>query len=469
MNIRHKDLLIDKDQPFKECKLGREKYATILSQIVSDYKDGFVMAINSEWGTGKTTFIKMWQQHLINKEFETLYFNAWEDDFSENPIVGIMAAFKSLTGEKSNSLLKSLLSLGSKIIKNVAPQVVKFVAEANGVTKVIADLVENSVKGTTEILEEEIKKYNERKKGINEFRKSLEEYISSLESEKPLVFIIDELDRCRPSYAIALLESIKHLFSVPGVVFVLSIDKEQLGHAMRGVYGSEQLNANEYLRRFIDIEYNMPEPNAPEFVSYLYNYFGFDEKIMQHGRPNNNDFRDESISIQKFSLLLFENGNITLRQQEKIMAHARIALSSLNSNQYLLPGLFIYLVFLKNHDSKTYTKIKNKELTTQGLLDSMKDTIPKGIKKNDILNVIYLEALLATTYHNYKYERDISEKLITEENHRLVSIKVKSNFDFAKDQEEFIRLMWSVGNKDFAHMSIKHLIDKIDLLQQVSL
>ena len=61
MKIKHLDLTadIDKDNPFNNCKLDRKKYAEVLTNIVSSYSDGFVLAINNKWGTGKTTFVKM--------------------------------------------------------------------------------------------------------------------------------------------------------------------------------------------------------------------------------------------------------------------------------------------------------------------------------------------------------------------------------------------------------------------------
>ena len=63
MNIKHNDIVIDKDHPFKNDALHREKYSNVLTSIISTYADGFVLAINNEWGTGKTTFVKMWQNN----------------------------------------------------------------------------------------------------------------------------------------------------------------------------------------------------------------------------------------------------------------------------------------------------------------------------------------------------------------------------------------------------------------------
>ena len=75
MNIKHHELEIPSGNPFVNCKLKRNEYAHILTNVIESYPDGFVMAINNKWGTGKTTFIKMWNQHLKDSEYQTIYFN----------------------------------------------------------------------------------------------------------------------------------------------------------------------------------------------------------------------------------------------------------------------------------------------------------------------------------------------------------------------------------------------------------
>lgn len=76
MKIKHSEIEIPTENPFQNCRLERAQYAQVLTEIVKVYADGFVMAINNEWGTGKTTFVKMWQQQLQNNGFNTIYFNA---------------------------------------------------------------------------------------------------------------------------------------------------------------------------------------------------------------------------------------------------------------------------------------------------------------------------------------------------------------------------------------------------------
>lgn len=75
-------------------------------------------------------------------------------------------------------------------------------------------------------------------------------------------------DRCRPLYAIELLERIKHIFGIDGLIFVLSIDKTQLAESIKSQYGN--IDAQTYLRRFIDMEYNLQNPSLDNFCLYLY-------------------------------------------------------------------------------------------------------------------------------------------------------------------------------------------------------
>ena len=84
MKLICKDIEVEivPEAPFKEDKLNREQLAPILTTIADVYSDsGAVLAIDGEWGSGKTTFVMMWRQYLINNGYKTLYFNAWETDF----------------------------------------------------------------------------------------------------------------------------------------------------------------------------------------------------------------------------------------------------------------------------------------------------------------------------------------------------------------------------------------------------
>ena len=110
------DVDIKPGHAFDGCKLNRKKYAEILTQIVSQYNQGCVLAINGEWGTGKTTFVKMWKQYLEDDKFNTLYFNAWENDFISDPLIGFIGEFKELNiDNKLDTELNNVTTNASKI------------------------------------------------------------------------------------------------------------------------------------------------------------------------------------------------------------------------------------------------------------------------------------------------------------------------------------------------------------------
>jgi len=357
MKIKHHEIVPNVENPFAECKLGRGPYAQVLTDIVNTYADGFVLAINNEWGTGKTTFVKMWQQHLKNEGFQTIYFNAWENDFDNNSLVALMSELETLSNAKNEKIFKTVIEKGAVLVKNVAPALLKAVVNKYIDSDIISTAIENTTKASTEILEESIKEYSSKKKTIIEFRKELEKFVKQAENTKPLIFIVDELDRCRPDYAVEVLEQIKHFFSVPGIVFVLSIDKKHLESAVKGFYGSEQIDSNEYLRRFIDLEYSIPAPQIKVFNEYLYKYYGFNEFFSSAERNKFGELRDEAQLLLKIADILFTKSNATLRQQERVFALTRLILCSFNINQYTFSYLLFVLVYLKVMQNDIFQKI----------------------------------------------------------------------------------------------------------------
>ena len=127
-----------------------------------------------------------------------------------------------------------------------------------------SDLID-SVRGQ---VAESIKKYQEDKQIVERFKKLLAQVVAGLADNKPFVIFIDELDRCRPPYAIELLERVKHLFGVRGLIFVLSIDKEQLGESIKSQYGD--IDTERYFRRFFDLTYMLRNSSVEDFCAGLY-------------------------------------------------------------------------------------------------------------------------------------------------------------------------------------------------------
>jgi nucleoside-triphosphatase THEP1 len=465
MKIKHHEIIPNYNNPFSECKLGRESYARVLTDIVNTYADGFVLAINNEWGTGKTTFVKMWRQQLKNEGFQTIYFNAWENDFDNNPLVALMSELESLSNYTNREDFKSVIEKGAILVKNIAPilaksLIKKYVVNIDDIT---LNVVENATKASTEILEEEIKEYTSKKKTIIEFRTELEKYVKQGNNAQPLIFIIDELDRCRPNYSVEVLEQIKHFFSVSGIVFVLSFDKKQLGAAIKGFYGSETLNSNEYLRRFIDLEYSIPKPDENLYSNYLYEYFGFKQVFEATGRFNNQSFKADSTNFLRTSLLLFSFNNTTLRQQEKIFGQMRFVLNSFKYNENYYASIILVLIYLKNLKSDIYNSIINKSFSIQALIDEIGKLFPVTDAK---FNLVYFLAEFIHLYNNSLPNRDNKPLYTRNENGITTNLKSPFSSENSGFRNEILSECLEMVKCDI-FINLDNLINKVNLTKSI--
>ena len=259
---------------FDNCKLNRKEYGEFLASYIIGEKDGFVLNLNGEWGTGKTEFLKRFYSHLLVQGHPTIYIDAWESDFSKDPLTVVSSELMTQLEKLNDNIgtdsgqLKSFLGKalkGSLIGLGRLASAKLFNDGDYGADAVSALLEENSVSFTEQLSEQ----YTEQIEAIRTIREQLTQLAEVLESnygaQLPVVVLVDELDRCRPTYAIEMLEVIKHFFNTPKFVFVVATDTDQLSHSVKAVYGND-FNANQYLKRFFDRKAAL---SVPDIMSYL--------------------------------------------------------------------------------------------------------------------------------------------------------------------------------------------------------
>ncbi len=469
MNIKHNEIDIPEKDPFSSCKLGRKKYADVLSNIVNSYSFGFVLAINNKWGTGKTTFVKMWEQDLKNRGHKTLYFNAWENDFEDNPLTALMGELKSLTTISTEPQFKSTLKKAATLSKHIVPIVAQAIADKYINTEGVKEAIEGVTKGLTDVFENEVYGYAEKKRSIAEFKEYLGSFIANTYEGKPLVFIVDELDRCRPNYAVSILEQIKHFFSVPNVVFVLSIDKVQLGNAVKGVYGSDFIDSDEYLRRFIDLEYSIPLPNEELYCEYLYEYFDFGEFFDSLERSKFGELRYDGANFLKISKLLFSSKSISLRQQEKIFALARVALRSFRHNNFVVPHIFLFLAYIKIANHEFYENLKNKSITLQETQINLLHTVVSTVYDDAEYQLMWLEGCLLVYYQNYLDIKKSKERLYKYDAELGVDKLLIDSVINKERRVDFLNVITSIyGIRNSGNLNLGYFFNRLELLEDLS-
>lgn len=306
-------VLEDTFQSFDECQFNRLEIAEkIIEPIILSSDDINNIAINAPYGYGKTKFLEMAADYLQKKDFKVIFFNAWETDYIADPFLAIYTEIiTDKTTEADNkdfikNIIKSTVFGAGKILSNLLPPGLNAIAnEGLDTLKNLSDIQ------TTQVLNE----YRSLKKDIDEFKDYIKKQITE-GATKPLVFIIDELDRCKPTYAIALLERIKHIFNIDNLKFIFGVDKQQLAFAIESMYG-KGMDSDGYLRRFFDLEYTLPKPDYAKLLEAKINNINFDR------------FKD-NIHLKLFLIELLHLLDFSIRDFEKMILRMRL----LNFEQY---------------------------------------------------------------------------------------------------------------------------------------
>lgn len=243
-----KELALKKiSHPFHDDLLDLRPFAETISNIVVSTKDPFVFSINSPYGTGKTFFLRRLHCLLEQKGCLCVSYNAWESDFYDNPLIALI------------SELINQLQIKSEDFKNIEKEGVELSSASIGFSFLFnADI-------GLQKKENFLNSYKEYKDLKYNFISALKIFTEKL--EKPLVFIIDELDRCRPDYAIKTLEVIKHFFNIPNVNFIIGVDRKQIESIVKVLYGANiDNNCDEYLRKFIDQDFYLPHTKIENYI-----------------------------------------------------------------------------------------------------------------------------------------------------------------------------------------------------------
>jgi len=377
MRFKHKDIEIPEGNPFANCKLDRRQFADILTNMVAYAEDGFTMALTGKWGSGKTTFVKMWKQMLADQGYKTFYLNAWSSDFVEDPLIaifnGLLSCLPSSNKDKAHKAVKELCSS----LRSLERWGTLLLGVAKGVSSTFvgeqtADAAAEFLGAKKSLCDDELAKLVDYQSTIDGFKNSIQDLVLTDSDGKPVIVIVDELDRCKPDYAILYLERIKHFFDIDGVIFVLTLDKKQFFATVKGYYGSELIDSEEYLRRFIDVEYVLPDPDVRTYCKYMYDYYGF-EKIFNSGRTHGHlhahDIQNAGYYYRDIFIKIAECEKLTLRQIEKYFTQSYLACSAraVDQTNYIVA----LLVYLKMFKPDTYEMLKSDRYSAQNIMDEL--------------------------------------------------------------------------------------------------
>ncbi|MDR9500011.1 MAG: P-loop NTPase fold protein, partial [Hydrogenovibrio sp.] len=268
MQLHPSTIEINDTEIFSNDRLNRKPDIENLTHLITKIKEPFILGVDAEWGMGKTTFIGLWKAYLKQKQDNPpIHINAWETDFADDPLIPLLNGIDQWMDangyheEKLKEKLKtSLLPFGKTVLKIGTKLATLNAADDEDFAQILSA-------ETGELAGEAFDHFNQSQATIEKLKNHLEKIHS--EHDRNIIIFIDELDRCRPIYAIEVLERIKHLFNLKGIVFVLALHKDELAHSIRAVYG-EKFSAEAYLKRFFDVIYELKNPSLTEYARFFF-------------------------------------------------------------------------------------------------------------------------------------------------------------------------------------------------------
>jgi len=372
IRIQPKEIEVPEDDPFKNDLLGRREPADILTHIVGSIDGPCVLAIDAAWGTGKTTFLKIWSQHLRNEGFPVVEFNAWETDFTGDPFIALsgelMSGLRQDEPESLTDKIDAMKGAAKEIVRRAVPVVIK-IATAGALD--VSPMVEKEAgQALASYAEERLSSYQKEQESVQAFRNTLQDMAGALSKsrdDRPLVVVIDELDRCRPSYAIELLEVAKHLFTVDHIVFALAVNRAELAHSIRALYGSE-FDAQGYLRRFFDVDFRLPDLGRRPFIEASLEAIRLNDYFTRTKDPEAGQGYE---TVKTLLVAFFDAPDLSLRRIAQAIHRLGLVFASLRSDQISFTLAAVVAMILRTVDSDLYHRFVRSEVSDLEVADKM--------------------------------------------------------------------------------------------------
>ena len=360
IRIQPKEIPIQADDPFAHDLLDRGKSVEVFTRLISNVDGPCVVALDAAWGAGKTTFLKMWAQYLRNEGFPVVEFNAWETDASGDPFLAVSTeiteGLKVSGADPFRYKIRQTELLAKQMLQRAAPGALRLAASF--VPVVGAELGHFA----SSWAEDALSAYTRTQQTVRQYRDSLQAMADAhweASDHKPIVVFIDELDRCRPSYAVELLETTKHIFSVDHVVYVLAVNRSELAHSVKALYG-DGFGATAYLRRFFDIDFRLPSPNRKQFIQDLLASASIPGLFDQVRNGFIQSLYQDSVDAL---MGFFSQSVFTLRDVGQAVHRFGLVMSSLSANELELIRTLTALLIIQTLDSTLYRRLADHDNT----------------------------------------------------------------------------------------------------------
>ena len=290
-------------EALKSNLLNRNTKINNLLKLVNNLSRNTIITIDGAWGTGKTVFVKQIETlsksnlfseqdiktisgidkvvlDKFNENHAVYYYNSWENDLHKDPLQSILlfllnelpknkdiiVDFNKLKKMLPSHMLKIAGGIGSGVLTGINDKIEKTIGI--NCKKTIGATVD-LVKGIEDL--EDYESLAENIITINEVKEAINNLIDNLiKEDKKVVIIIDELDRCRPDFAVQLLEVITHFYNNDKLIFLVSSNNEQLSHTVSKFYGTK-FDGYGYLNKMFNFIITLEKINPVNYAQMILN------------------------------------------------------------------------------------------------------------------------------------------------------------------------------------------------------
>lgn len=423
-----------------EDLLDRNKDLKNFRRLLQHQQGMSSIAIDGRWGSGKTFFVKQcalllsstnslsylnqemkekvydsinykdFVENLADNQFLAVYYDAWKNDTEEDPVLSLIYEIIQQLDLKGG--LIDLDNLSSVLTSTLS------VVTGRDVTDFF-----NKVKDVN--LLNNIQEEKKMDAILQKF------FVKALNQKcERLVIFVDELDRCRPSFAIKVLERIEHYFVNDRITFVFSMNIEQLQHTIKAFYGND-FDACRYLDRFFDIRLSLPTTISNRLFNSLNlnDYSLIDNVIMRIQDTYNLSLREfcKYYNTVKVASVNYDRGNIyNFLFTYIVPLSLALKLSNISEHDEFIKGKNVQPL-LDLYDNEFGAYIVQELLNKDEILPSIefsntfktKDSIPVTVedKLRELYHAIFIKEYTFTDYKiqlgRYCFNKD-SKRIVLE-------------------------------------------------------
>lgn len=338
--------------------LGYREIGDAFTNLIKTLDKTKVISIEAGFGRGKTFFRKAWSQQLRLAGEIVVEIDVQQSDHSGDPLITFLAALVEALpeaekgkGTKALETAKNVAAIGARtaakiafragadeIIDAVAGKAIDQLGDFDALDDLVKDLGDGMSKAAGQMIAAQMAAERVRKQELPQQLAALQGALTENVDTNRVVIVVDELDRCHPTYAIAVLEAMKLVFGQSGFVFCLMVNANYLEKLAQHQFGVSS-DDEKYLDKFVDIRLRLKpqDKNIKEAVVALANELPLKIPYGDH----------QEFSIARTAELagvLAIETNMSMRKVKRVLLQVELALRCYSEFPLDAP-LLVFLAF----------------------------------------------------------------------------------------------------------------------------